>query len=129
LLFSGIIFKGGKMDQKHHRAVEGDEVWVALNHVNADKWEEHKDFVLNILIPAAEKIVPTEMANTRFLVPDDSNEDGTFTSIFLMDPVIRDGNYDILDILKKEYGEEQAEQYFKRWVVDQVGFNVKQSPW
>ena len=117
------------MDQKHKRAVEGDEVWVLLNHVKADKWEEHKDFVLNILIPAAEKIVPKEMGHTRFLYPTEPNEDGTYTSVFLMDPVVQDGNYDILDILKKEYGEEQAEQYYERWATDQVGFSVIQSPW
>jgi len=47
----------------------------------------------------------------------------------IQDDIIQDGNYDVLDILKKEYGEEQAEQYFKRWAADQVGFSVKQSPW
>lgn len=46
-----------------------------------------------------------------------------------MDPVVQDGNYDILDILKKEYGEERAEQLFKRWGADQVGYSVIQSPW
>ena len=117
------------MDQKHNRAAEGDEVWVILKHVEADKWEDHKDFVINIFIPAAEKVAPTEMANTRFLVPTEPNENGTYTSIFLMDPVIKDGNYTILDILTKEYGEKQAEHYYTRWATDQVGFSVKQSPW
>jgi len=57
------------MNQKDNgvkRAVKGDEVWVLLNQVKADQWEVHKNFLLNILVPAARKVVPTEMGNTRF---------------------------------------------------------------
>jgi len=84
---------------------------------------------LNILIPAAEKVVPTEMGHTRFLYQTEPNEDGSYTSVFLMDPVIKDGNYDISDILKKVYGDEQGEEYRKLWAADQVGYSVQQSPW
>jgi len=121
------------MDQKHKRAVEGDEVWVFLNHVKADQWEKHKDFVMNVLIPAAEKIIPAEMGQTRFLYGTESNEDGTYTSVFLMDPVVENGNYNIEDILKKAHGDEQGHAYTEQWMeslaADQVGFTVKQSPW
>ena len=117
------------MGQKLNRAAEGDEVWVALNHVKAEHWEKHKEFVLKILIPAAEQVVPAEMGHTRFLYSDEPNEDGSFTSVFLMDPVIQDGNYEILDILKQVHGEQQAEQYYKLWAADQVGYSLKQSPW
>jgi hypothetical protein len=69
------------------------------------------------------------MAQTRFLYSDEPNENGNYTSVFLMDPVVQDGNYSILDILKQEYGEEQGEEYFKGWAAEQVGFSVKQSTW
>ncbi|MGD9092577.1 MAG: hypothetical protein PVF74_06995 [Anaerolineales bacterium] len=117
------------MAEKHKRAVNGEEVWVVLNHVKVEDWAKHKDFVLNILIPAAEKFAPNEMAHTRFLYQTEPNKDGHYTLVFLMDPVIEDGNYDILDILKQEYGDEQAEAYFERWSADQVGYSVQQSPW
>ena len=121
------------MAQKQKRAVEGDEVWVILNHVKADQWEKHKDLVVNILLPAAEKIVPAEMGQTRYLYSTEANEDGTYTSVFLMDPVVADGNYDITDILKRALGDEQGQAYSNRWeetlATDQVGFSVKQSPW
>ena len=117
------------MAETHKRAVEGDQVWVVLNHVKAENWEEHKDFVLNILIPAAEKIVPHEMGHTRFLYQTEPNEDDNYTSVFLMDPVVEDGNYDILEILKKAYGDEQAEVYHKRFFADQVAYGLQQSPW
>ena len=117
------------MERKRNRAVEGDEVWVILNHVKAEHWEEYKDFVLNIFIPAAEKIEPSEMANTRFLYSDEPNEEGMCTSIWLMDPVVQDGNYSIENILKQEYGEEQGQEYFRMFNAEQVGFRVQQSPW
>jgi hypothetical protein len=121
------------MNQTYKRASEGDEVWVVLNHVNADQWEKHKEFVMNTLIPAAQKIVPDEMGQTRFLYESEPNEDGTYTSVFLMDPVIGNGNYNIEDILKKAHGDEQGQVYTQKWLetlaVDQVDFPVKQSPW
>lgn len=116
-----------------NRAAVGDEVWVVLNHVNPDQWEVHKEFVINILIPAARKVVPSEMGHTRYLHSAEPNEDGTYTSVFLMDPVIQGGNYDIPEILKKAHGDEQGEAYLKQWTESlaspQVGFGLKQSPW
>ena len=121
------------MDQKHKRAVGGDEVRVVLNHVKTDQWEKHKDIVMNILFPAAQKIVPAEMGQTRFLYATEANEDGTYTSVFLMDPVVENGNYTIEDILKKAHGDEQGQAYTEQWqeslATDQLGYGVKQSPW
>jgi hypothetical protein len=121
------------MKQKKKRAVEGDEVWVFFNHVKADQWEKHKNFVMNTLIPAAQKIIPVELSQSRFLYANEPNEDGTYTSVFLMDPVVENGNYDIADILKKAHGDEQGQAYTQNWAetlaADQVGFTVKQSPW
>jgi hypothetical protein len=121
------------MEKKNVRAVEGDVVGVFFNHVKADQWEKHKELVMNILIPAAEKIVPAEMGQTRFLYATEPNEDGTFTSVFLMDPVIENGNYRIEDILKKAHGDQQGQSYTEQWMetlaADQSGFTVKQSPW
>ena len=120
-------------DSELNRAAKGDEVWVLLNHVKADKWEQHKDFVLNILLPAAKKVAPTEMANSRFLYTTDQNEDGTYTSIWLIDPVIENGNYNMQDCLKMAHGDEKGEEYFQLWTeslaTDQVDYSVIQSPW
>jgi hypothetical protein len=118
-----------KMELKRNRAVEGDEVWVILNHVKAKHWEEYKDFISKIFIPAAEKIEPSEMASTRFLYSDGPDENGIYTSVWLMDPVVQGGTYSIQNILKQAYGEEQGQEYFKMFNAEQVGFRVKQSPW
>ena len=115
------------------RAVEGERMWVLLNHVKADKWEQHRHFVHDILVPAIEKAEPSVLRHTRVLYPAERNEDGTYTSVFLMDPVIEDADYDILSLLKKAYGEEQAEEYILLWSESlagpQVGYDLFQSPW
>jgi hypothetical protein len=97
------------------RAAEGERVWVLLNHVKGDEWEQHKDFVHNVLMPAAEKADPTAFRHSRFLHPAEQNEDGTYTSVFLMDPVIEGADYEILSLLRKVYGDEKAEEYIKLW--------------
>ena len=113
------------------RAAEGERMWVLLNHVKADKWEQHEHFVHNILMPAAEKVDPAAFRHTRFLHPAEQNEDGTYTSVWLMDPVIEGPDYDILSLLKKAYGEDKAEEYVQLWneslVSPQVGYELIQS--
>ena len=113
------------------RAAEGEQMWVLLNHVKADKWEQHEHFVHNILMPAAEKLDPAAFRHTRFLHPAEQNEDGTYTSVWLMDPVIEGADYNILSLLKKAYGEDKAEEYVQLWneslVSPQVGYELIQS--
>ena len=113
------------------RAAEGEQMWVLLNHVKADKWEQHEHFVHNILMPAAEKVDPAAFRHTRFLHPAEQNEDGTYTSVWLMDPVIEGADYDILSLLKKAYGEDKAEEYVQLWneslVSPQIGYELIQS--
>jgi hypothetical protein len=113
------------------RAAEGEQMWVLVNHVKADKWEQHEHFVHNILMPAAEKVDPAAFRHTRFLHPAEQNEDGTYTSVWLMDPVIEGADYDISSLLKKAYGEEKAEEYDRLWdeslASPQVGYELVQS--
>jgi len=113
------------------RAAEGERMWVLLNHVKADKLEQHKRFVHDILMPAAEKVDSATFRHTRFLSPVEPNEDGTFTSVFLMDPLLEDADYTFLGLLTKAYGEEQAKEYLKLWeeaeASPQVGYSVTQA--
>src|SRR5215213_2986764 len=48
---------------------KGERMWVLLNHVKADKLEQHKHFVQDILMPAVEKVDPAAFRHTRFLSP------------------------------------------------------------
>jgi len=113
------------------RAAEGEKMWVLLNHVKADKLEQHKRFVHDILMPAAEKVDPVAFRHTRFLYPAEPNEDGTFTSVFLMDPLVEGADYTFLGLLTKAYGEELAKEYIKLWeeaeASPQVGYSLIQA--
>jgi|SRR5215207_7888985 len=113
------------------RAAKGERMWVLLNHVKADKLEQHKHFVQDILMPAVEKVDPAAFRHTRFLSPAEPNEDGTFTSVFLMDPLIEDADYTFLGVLTKAYGEEQAKEYIKLWeeaeASPQVSYSLTQT--
>jgi hypothetical protein len=113
------------------RAANGEQMWVLLNHVKADKWEQHRHFVHDILMPAAEKVDPAAFRHTRFLHPAEQNEDGTYTSVWLMDPLIEGADYSFLGLLTKAYGEEQAKEYVKLWdeseVSPQVGYTLIQA--
>lgn len=115
------------------RAAEGERMWVLLNHVKADKWEQHAHFVHHILMPAVEKVEPSALRHTRFLHPAEQNEDGTCTSGFLMDPLVEGADYDIMSLLTKAYGEQKAEKYIQSWgetlASPQVGYDLIQSPW
>ena len=115
------------------RAVEGEQMWVLLNHVKADKWEQHKHFVHDILVPAAEKVEPATVRHTRVLLPAEPNEDGSYTSVFLMDPLIEGADYTFMGLFTKAYGEEKAKEYVQLWddalASPQVGYSVVQSAW
>ena len=108
-------------------------MWVLLNHVKADKWEQHQRFVHDVLVPAMEEVEPSAVRHTRFLHPAEQNEDGTYTSVFLMDPLVEGADYDIMGLLTKAYGEEKAEEYVLFWgetlASPQVGYDLTQSPW
>lgn len=103
------------------RAVAGERVWVAVNQIKADKLEQHKRFVLDILMPAVEKVEPTAFRHTRFLLPVVLNEDEICTSVWLMDPLIEGADYDPMSILVKAYGQAQAEEYIKIWEEAEAG--------
>lgn len=113
------------------RAAEGEQMWILINHVKAGKWEQHEHFVHDILMPAAEKVDPAAFRHTRFLHPAEQNEDGTYTSVWLMDPLIEGADYTYLGLLTKAYGKEKAKEYIKLWeeseASPQVGYSLIQA--
>lgn len=106
------------------RAAAGERVWVAVDHIKADKLEQYKRFVLEILMPAVEKVEPTAFRHTRVLLPVVLNEDEICTPVWLMDPLIEGAEYNPMEILVKAYGQEQAEEYIKIWEEAEAGPQV-----
>lgn len=114
-------------------AKEGEKIWVILNHVKADKLDLHRHFVYNLLMPALEKVAPEGLASVRFLDATEPNEDGTYTTVWIMDPRVESVDYDYNNILAAAYGAEQGAEYMKLVdeysVSDQQGYELRQSKW
>jgi hypothetical protein len=97
------------------QAAEGAEVWVVVNTIKADKREQFEKFVFEIFWPAGMKKLTGMQRKafeyTRVLAPTKANDDGTWSYVYLMDPVFKDSNYDIETLLKQLFGEEKAREY------------------
>jgi hypothetical protein len=95
-------------------AAEGEKVWVIINHVKPDKREQFEKFIHEVFWPTARKLRAQEQRvfrQTRVLHPTEAEKDGTYSYIFIMDPLIESGNYDILSLLTNMYGKEKATEY------------------
>ena len=125
--------RDASVDRTTIRATEGEWVSVWVNHVKADKWEQHERFVHDILMSATERVAPSVFRHTRFLHPRQQNEDGTYTSAWLMDPILEEGDYEIPNLLKKAYGEEKGKEHYQLWrdslAAPQIGYRLVQSSW
>lgn len=91
-------------------------MWVVVNHVKPDKRAQFERFVYEIFWPAASKLdtrAQRTFNHTRILNATVPEEDGTYSYIFLMDPLISGEDYWIDSILGKMYSKKEAETYYK----------------
>ena len=120
-------------ERENIRAHEGDDMWVVLNHIRAEKREAFEHFLHAILLPAIAHVHPETYSKVRVLHPSLANSDGTYTYIFLMDPVVIDGQYNIGDVIYEFYQPELAKSYMKVWdeslASPQVEYDMVQSAW
>ena len=107
------------------QAKSGDQTMVVLNHIKFDKKEEFNSILFNEVMPAyyayedssAEKNKLNDMAakSMRILLPENMNEDSTWTFIMFADPLYDGALYTIGKPLYQKYGEEGAKEVFGRW--------------
>lgn len=118
-------------EREEIRAHKGEDVWVLLNHIRAEKRESFEHFLHSILMPAAAHIQPDVYNKTRILHPSLPNKDGTYTYILLMDPVVLDGEYNIENILREFYKPDVVKEYMKIWeeaqALPQVEYDMTQA--
>ena len=98
------------------KAKSGDQTMVVLNHIKFDKKEEFNSILFNEVMPAyyayedssAEKNKMNDMAakSMRILLPENMNEDSTWTFIMFADPLYDGALYTIGKPLYQKYGEE-----------------------
>lgn len=101
------------------RSGMNDTILIIYNYVKADKVEAFKRFNSEFLHPLFLKDNSPAARSARMLEPLNANMDGTYTFIYLMDPVISTpGTYAFLPPLSKEYGEEKAREIIKTGFTD-----------
>jgi hypothetical protein len=108
-------------------AKPGEEVWVWAYPVKADKRKQYEHFVHDIFWPGASKLSASEQRvfrQTRVMHPAQANPNGTYTYLFIMDPLIKGADYSIESLLKKMYGPKQGTDYFKLFTGALAGDNV-----
>ncbi len=127
------ISKNEEVQDECLRAVEGEQVWVLLNHVKPDRRKEFERFMHELIAPIGECTEPYVLNKTRILHPTGPNDDGTYTYIFLMDPAVTDGEYSFEKLLPLAYPSEQVKEYLKLFyeslATPQVGYTVTQTAW
>ena len=105
-------------------AAAGDTVWVVVNPVKADKRAQFERFVNEIFWPSAAKLGAADQRTfrqTRVLNATRPEADGTYSYLFIMDPVLKGASYDILALLTKVYGKEKAAGYHKLFMESLAG--------
>ena len=117
----------------------GDPIWVILNHIKADKRAQFEKFVYEILLPAFKKNAESDpksknsLEQTRMLEPRQVNEDGSYTYIWLMDPVVKKANYSYKSIISGVHKPEETEKYLSMLSecldAPQVRYLVTQGRW
>ncbi len=89
---------------------------VAFNKILPKKRAAFEMLNKTIIMPAIERVNPSVYKSLTFLSPDDQNEDGTYTFLYIASPYLEDQSYDILSILIDVHGRTRAEEYFKLWL-------------
>lgn len=116
LLFGMLVVHYSGIAQSRTMAKPGENVWVFVNSVKADKRPQFEQFLHEIFWPGAEKLSGDDkkvFSQTRILHPTKAEADGTYSYLFVMDPVVIGGDYDITSLLTKMFGEAKALEYQK----------------
>ena len=89
---------------------------VAINYILPQRAGQFEMLTKTIIMPAMKREDAEVFKSLKFLVPEEQNEDGNLTYMFIADPYLEERNYDIFEVLVSQYGRARAEEYFDRWI-------------
>lgn len=101
------------------RAAPGDTMYVIEHFVRADRRAQFERFLTDSYWPAVRRLAATDSASahvlrqTRVLYPLRANEDGSYSYVFLTDPVVRGESYNILEQLRRVYSPQETERRYR----------------
>ena len=89
---------------------------VAINYILPQRAGQFEMLTKTVIMPAIKREDINVYNSLKFLVPEEQNEDGNLTYMFIADPYLEEKSYDIFEILMAQYGRSSAEEYFDRWI-------------
>ena len=95
---------------------KNSKTMVAINYILPQRAGQFEMLTKTIIMPAMKREDADVFKSLKFLVPEEQNEDGNLTYMFIADPYLEEKNYDIFEVLVSQYGRARAEEYFDRWI-------------
>lgn len=103
------------------RAAAGDTVSLIQYYVRPDGRARFEQFIQESYWPAVRQVAQTDPARvrgflqTRIINPVRANADGTWTYVFMLDPMVTGESYRILEMLQQVFPEQEAQQRYGAW--------------
>ena len=95
---------------------QNGKTMVAINYILPQRAGQFEMLTKTVIMPAMKREDGEVFKSLKFLVPEEQNEDGNLTYMFIADPYLEEKNYDIFEVLVSQYGRTRAEEYFDRWI-------------
>ena len=95
---------------------QNGKTMVAINYILPQRAGQFEMLTKTVIMPAMKREDAEVFKSLKFLVPEEQNEDGNLTYMFIADPYLEERNYDIFEVLVSQYGRARAEEYFDRWI-------------
>ena len=95
---------------------QNGKTMVAINYILPQRAGQFEMLTKTVIMPAMKREDSEVFKSLKFLVPEEQNEDGNLTYMFIADPYLEERNYDIFEVLVSQYGRTRAEEYFDRWI-------------
>jgi len=95
---------------------QNGKTMVAINYILPQRAGQFEMLTKTVIMPAMKREDREVFKSLKFLVPEEQNEDGNLTYMFIADPYLEERNYDIFEVLVSQYGRTRAEEYFDRWI-------------
>ena len=95
---------------------QNGKTMVAINYILPQRAGQFEMLTKTVIMPAMKREDAEVFKSLKFLVPEEQNEDGNLTYMFIADPYLEEKNYDIFAVLVSQYGRARAEEYFDRWI-------------
>jgi len=95
---------------------QNGKTMIAINHILPQRAGQFEMLTKTVILPAIKREDVQVYNSLKFLIPEETNDDGTLTFMFIADPYLDEKNYDIFEVLVQQYGRARAEEYFDRWI-------------